>query len=96
MHQAQLSGVQVDKAGRIAFLALDSAIIYTYNAPKHGSLGAPVSTTTLGTGGGGFSFAFLASGRDLYANIDNSNSSGAYEYAYPGRRRGGKRHSLPV
>lgn len=76
----QLSGVQVDRAGRIAYLTLDGAMIYTYNPPKHGSLGNPVSTTTLGTAGGGFSFAFLASGRDLYANI---NGSGAYEYAYP-------------
>ncbi len=76
----QLAGVQVDKAGRVAFLALDSAIIYTYNPPKHGSLGNPVSTTTLGTAGGGFSFAFLASGRDLYANI---NLMGAYKFAYP-------------
>jgi hypothetical protein len=79
----QLQGIQVDKAGRIAILPLFSGIIYTYNPPKHGSLGNPVSTTTLGTAGGGFSFAFLASGRNLYAGIGDSSSSGAYEYDYP-------------
>jgi hypothetical protein len=76
----QLQGIQVDKAGRIAILPLFSSILYTYNPPKHGSLGNPVSTTTLGSSGGGFSFAFLASGRDLYAGI---NSTGADEFDYP-------------
>jgi hypothetical protein len=75
-----LSDVHVDKADRIAILGLDSSIIDTYNPPKHGSLGSPVSTTTLGGSSGAFSFAFLASGQDLYANID---LAGAYEYAYP-------------
>jgi hypothetical protein len=61
-------------------LGLDSSIIDTYDPPKHGSLGNPVSTTTLGGSSGAFSFAFLASGQDLYANI---NLTGVYEYAYP-------------
>jgi hypothetical protein len=76
----QLQGIQVDKAGRIAILPLFSGTLYTYNPPKHGSLGNPVSTTTLGSSGGGSTFAFLASGRDLYAGI---NSTGADEFEYP-------------
>ncbi len=73
------SGVQIDKADRIAVLGLDTSIVYTYNHPKNGSLGNPVSTTTLGGSSGAFSFVFLASGRDLYANI-NLNSVSQYDY----------------
>ena len=50
--------------------------------PNMALSGNPVSTTTLGGSSGAFSFAFLASGQDLYANI---NLAGVYEYAYPAR-----------
>ncbi len=76
-----LSGIQVNKADQIAILGLDTGVIYTYNHPtKKGSLGKPVSRTLLKPGTGGWSFVFLASGADVYANV---NLSGMSEYGYP-------------
>lgn len=76
-------GIEINRADRIAIL--DDArqhVIYTYNPPKMGSLGAPVSTTGI-TGGSSTSplaFAFLASGHDFYAVY---YAGVADEYDYP-------------
>ncbi len=85
--------VQVDKAGRIAILAVlgtypYTIVIDTYDPPKKGSLGNPVSTTSLP---GSFAnvygtFAFQASGRRLWAGYccAGPSSAGAVnEVAYP-------------
>jgi hypothetical protein len=69
-----LGGIQIDKAGRIAVLESYCcqgnqivSNIYTYNPPIKGSLGTPVSTTSLDVQNTTTSFAFLASGKAFYA-----------------------------
>ncbi len=75
--------IKVDKQGRIAILqqSIAPVVIYTYNPPKKGSLGAPVSTTPLTGLDYGLGFAFRASGADLYAA--DSSGHAIDEYAYP-------------
>lgn len=85
--------IKVNKTGRIAILAAIGTspyqvVIYTYDPPKHGSLGSPVSSTplpeTIDNASG--TFAFQASGRRLwsgYYGVGSSYISGAYEFAYP-------------
>ena len=65
-------GIQIDKAGRIAVLdsydiSYPFSYIYIYNPPIKGSLGTPVSTTSLDVQNETTSFAFVASGKALYA-----------------------------
>ncbi len=73
--------IEIDKAGRIAILndSAQGGVIYTYDPPKNGSLGTPVSTTPL-TLTCPSTFAFLASGKDLYA-ADQCGWS--YKFDYP-------------
>ncbi len=73
--------IQIDRAGRIAIEDESGLMIDTYNAPKKGSLGNPISMTPLGGVSAPLAFAFLASGADLYAA--DAGSGFAYEYAYP-------------
>jgi hypothetical protein len=85
------TSMQIDKADRLAILdkgagTTCTCAIYTYNLPKRGSLGEPVSTTPL-TGGQQpvsveLAFAFRASGRDLFADFIGKYSA-IFEYAYP-------------
>jgi len=79
--------IKVDKAGRIAILDWSNpndAVIDTYNPPKGGSLGNPVSTTSLTVSGYAGPFTFQASGRGLWLLYqDTSGSATASEYAYP-------------
>jgi hypothetical protein len=93
---ANVGDIHVDKAGRLAILVALGTYPYTfaidaYDPPKNGSLGNPVSTTSLP---GTFSsppfpsgyFAFLNSGRGLWAGYENvgpSYAGGAYELSYP-------------
>ncbi len=91
-------GLEVAKASRIAILvALGTfpytAVIDTYDPPKKGSLGTPVSTTSLpGTVNGSGEnvsglFAFHASGRRLWAGynyVGSSYAAAVYEFSYPG------------
>jgi hypothetical protein len=72
--------IEIDKAGRIAILDDSAGVISTYDPPKHGSLGTPVSTTPLTTLPCSSTFAFVASGKDLYA-ADQCGWS--YEFDYP-------------
>ena len=80
-------GIKVDKAGRIAILSslYANAVIDTYNTPKRGSLGSPISTTPLAVPYYGGPFAFQASGRGLWLLYQTygSSSETASEYAYP-------------
>lgn len=81
--------VHVDKTNRIAILDYSVSglfTIYTYNHPKKGSLGNPVSNAPLTTPNAFISdFAFAASGSDLYtAEIGNSCCPGfSNGYDYP-------------
>lgn len=89
---AEYWDIHIDKAGRIAILGSTSsnaAEIDTYNPPQNGSLGNPVSTTPLGSLFT-LSFAFLPSGRALYAN---TNINSADKYAYPAG--GSPEHTIP-
>ncbi len=82
-------GIQVDKAGRIAVLdsydiSYPFSYIYTYNPPIKGSLGAPVSTTSLNVQNETTSFAFVASGKALYATeLGGMSTDYVDQYDYP-------------
>jgi hypothetical protein len=90
---AYAGGIKVDRAGRIAILTAAATSPYmvaidTYDPPKKGSLGSPVSTTplpgTLVSNSG--SFAYQASGRGFWTGEEQlgaSYASGASEFAYP-------------
>ncbi len=77
-------GIQVDKADRIAILDDGSPqVVYTYDPPKNGSLGSPISTAILkliSRRTNFFALAFLASGRDFYTVNYNDVAS---EYDHP-------------
>jgi hypothetical protein len=78
------SGIQVDKADRIAILngVGSTNVIDTYDAPRNGSLGNPVSTTPLTTTSVPIAFAFLALGCDVYT-AEQGNGGVANEYPFP-------------
>jgi hypothetical protein len=76
----QADGIQVNKAGRISVLDKFYAAIYTYDSPKNGTLGSPITTTPL-TSSDAIDFTFLGSGKDVYtADYDQGT---AKEYDYP-------------
>ena len=79
--------IEVDKAGRIAILdsSYNDAVIDTYNPPKRGSLGSPISITPLTVPYYAGPFIFQASGRGLWLLYQTygSSSETASEYAYP-------------
>jgi hypothetical protein len=80
--------VHVDKSDRIAILDYSVSglfTIYTYNHPKHASLGDPVSTTPLTTPNAFINdFAFVASGADVYTAEQTASGLGfSNEYDYP-------------
>ncbi len=83
-------GINVNKAGRIAIFDASNksaVVIDTYDQPKGGSLGSPVSTTPLTNSGNPYwTFAFRASGRGLWApyeGVGQSYAPGTNEYVYP-------------
>jgi hypothetical protein len=60
------------------------AVIDTYDPPEGGSLGSPVSTTSLTVSGYANLFTFRASGRGLWMAYQlASGSETASEYVYP-------------
>ncbi|HEY6325241.1 MAG TPA: hypothetical protein VIW73_01820 [Candidatus Cybelea sp.] len=80
--------IRVDKSGRIAILDAPEykAVIDTYNPPTGGSLGTPVSTTTLSVPTYAGDFTFRASGGHVWVDFQSlgpSYGSAASEYAYP-------------
>jgi hypothetical protein len=78
---ADAGGVQVTTGGQIAIGDDYSSVIYTYNPPVNGCLGAPVKTTRLSGSVDVVSFAFTKNMSDLYAA--DSGTEQAAEYAYP-------------
>jgi DNA-binding beta-propeller fold protein YncE len=85
-----IGGIEIDKAHRIAVINKITAsgpfYIDTYNPPKNGSLGAPVSITMLGGSNASSieNFAFLRSGLDFYdADTQNGSGSRSDEFKYP-------------
>jgi NHL repeat len=74
-------GVAVTTAGKIAIDDQSGAAIFTYNAPKNGSLGNPVKTTGLTGVSDTVTFAFMANDKDLWT-ADAGNEA-SYEFKYP-------------
>ena len=75
-------GIQVDKADHVAALQNQSgqATIYTYDRPKNGSLGNPISSTPMTGSPGAYTFAFLRSGNALYTAVDGQGVAAQYDY----------------
>ncbi len=74
-------GIQIDKAGRIAFDDPIRLQVATFDPPVSGTFGNPVSTTPLTGAISPLGFALLASVTDLYV-ADSGGSGNAEEYPY--------------
>ncbi len=80
-------GIKIDKAGHVAIVELPASgptQIDTYGPPKGGSLGNPISTTSLVGASYYGPLAFVPSGRRVWVgNISFANQLFASEYSYP-------------
>ena len=74
-------GIQIDKAGNIAFCDPINLVVDTFAPPANDAFGAPVSTTPLTGSISPLGIALLASGTNLYA-ADPGGSGVAEEYKY--------------
>jgi DNA-binding beta-propeller fold protein YncE len=74
-------GIQIDKAGNIAFCDPINHVVDTFAPPSNGAFGSPVSTTPLTGSTSPLGIALLASGTNLYA-ADSGGSGVAEEYKY--------------
>ncbi len=74
-------GIQIDKRGRVAVVDTSSALIDTYEPPKKGSFGSPVSTTLLTGSSNPVTIAFLSSGCAFY--VTDGTDDVVNEYKYP-------------
>jgi hypothetical protein len=74
-------GIQIDKAGNIAFCDQINQVVDTFAPPVNGAFGSPVSTTPLTGSTSPLGIAILASGTNLYA-ADPGGSGFAEEYKY--------------
>jgi|ERR1700722_4227723 hypothetical protein len=74
-------GIQIDKAGDIAFCDQVNQVVDTFAPPVNSAFGSPVSTTPLSGSTFPLSIAILASGTNLYA-ADPGGSGLAEEYKY--------------
>jgi hypothetical protein len=74
-------GIQIDKAGHIAFSDQYNHIVDTFNPPVNDAFGTPVSTTPLNGSTFPIGIAILASDTSLYA-ADSGGSGVAEEYKY--------------
>ena len=94
-----VGGIKVDKEGRVAIvdtLSSGSVQIDTYDPPKGGSLGNPVSIISLVGLPYGGPLTFLASGRRVWVgNSASSDSPTASEYTYPAGGAPQKSISVP-
>ncbi len=83
-----LEDIRVDKAGRIAIYdrhgSYADAVIDTYNPPKQGSLGSPVSTISLRGLLHSYAFTFRGSGTEIYVGGANNSSYEVVGFGYPG------------
>ena len=85
-------GVEVTTKGLIAIDDQEGAAIYSYKAPKKGSLGSPVATTPVTGSSDPVTFAFTSNNADLWtADAGNADSA---EFAYP--KGGSALKSIPV
>lgn len=75
-------GIQIDKAGNIAFCDQGRQQVATFNPPENGAFGNPVSTTPLTGSIAAISIAILASDLNLYA-ADAGGPGLAEKYKYP-------------
>ncbi|HLY01036.1 MAG TPA: hypothetical protein VKR56_00920 [Candidatus Cybelea sp.] len=74
-------GIQIDKAGRIAFCDEVNKVVVTFDPPVSGAFGEPVSTTPLTGSISPVGIAILASGAALYA-ADSGGTGLAEKYKY--------------
>jgi len=74
-------GIQIDKAGNIAFCDQVNLVVDTFAPPVNGNFGLPVSTTPLTGSIAPLGIAILASDTNLYA-ADSGGSGFAEEYKY--------------
>jgi hypothetical protein len=74
-------GIQIDKAGRIAFCDPYRQQVATFDPPVNGAFGNPVSTTPLTGSTSAVGIAILSFGANLYA-ADSGGSGLAEEYKY--------------
>ncbi|MGA8795672.1 MAG: hypothetical protein WB526_01225 [Candidatus Cybelea sp.] len=74
-------GIQIDKAGNIAFCDQINQVVDTFAPPVSNAFGSPVSTTPLTGSTSPLGIAILASGTNLYA-ADPGGSGLAEEYKY--------------
>jgi len=74
-------GIQIDKAGRIAFADYGREQIATFDPPINNAFGQPVTTTPLTGAIVPLGLALLASGKDLYV-ADAGGPGLAEEYTY--------------
>ncbi len=74
-------GMQIDKAGRIAFCDEYLQVVDTFDPPVGSAFGEPVSTTPLMGSISPVGIAILASGKNLYA-ADSGSAGLAEEYKY--------------
>ncbi|MBV8725352.1 MAG: hypothetical protein JO078_07485 [Candidatus Eremiobacteraeota bacterium] len=84
--------IKINKRDQIAIEDSKALAIYTYNPPRKGSLGNPVATTPLTGINYPYAFAFVASGRSLYASDYVYGPTN--EYAYPAG--GSAEDTIPV
>jgi hypothetical protein len=75
-------GIQIDKAGNIAFCDQGRQQVATFSPPVGGQFGNPVSTTPLTGSTAPIGIAILASGLNLYA-ADAGGPGLAEKYSYP-------------
>ena len=85
-------GVQVNTKGEIAIDDQEGFAVYTYNAPKKGSLGKPVKTTDLTGSADPVSYTFISTDKDLWTA--DASDAAANEFAYP--KGGSAVSSIPV
>jgi hypothetical protein len=74
-------GIQIDKAGNIAFCDQGRQQVATFSPPVNNSFGSPLSTTPLTGSTAAIGIAILASGLNLYA-ADAGGPGLAEEYKY--------------
>jgi hypothetical protein len=76
-------GVQVNNDGTIDIGdQSDPSQIYTYNAPSGGSLGSPISTTSLSSSVDAVTFALKVHNHNLYTA--DAGAAASQEYSFPG------------
>jgi len=85
-------GVGVTTTDKIAIDDQSGFAVFTYNVPKKGSLGTPVSTTPLTGASDPVTFAFTSTNKDLWTADAGLANSG--EYAYP--KGGSALHTISV